>query len=192
MIPYPGTVKGRAHCAPPQGWYTCTRMKHEHICLPAGTASDSVRDIKSRFGLVVIISTLLSTALASLYQLLTNSPKLAGMGYLGMFIPAMYILAYVSFEAAKRCMDATVMMVTRRMLLAGLGLYVFPVTFIALYQNGASLTFGMRFLLDVSIVFIPLVAVATLLTVLIGWGMGCKAHMDKKRSMDATQTTAGM
>ena len=140
----------------------------------AGTAETSVRDIKSRFGLVIIISTLLSTAVASLYQLLTNSPRLANMGYLGMFIPAMYILAYVSFEAAKRCMDACHMMIVRRLVLVGLALYTFPVVFIALYQNGVQLNWGMKALLNVSLWATPLVAAATLLVVLFGWAMGCK------------------
>ena len=150
----------------------------------AGTEAHSVRDIKSRFGLVVIISTLLSTAIASLYQLLTNSPRLANMGYLGMFIPAMYILAYVSFEAAKRWMDACYMVIVRRLILVGVGLYAFPVVFIALYQNGVTLNFGMKLLLNVSLWVAPLVAAATLVTVLIGWAAGCS----KKRTVIVEET----
>ena len=150
----------------------------------AGTEAHSVRDIKSRFGLVVIISTLLSTAIASLYQLLTNSPRLANMGYLGMFIPAMYLLAYVSFEAAKRWMDACYLVIVRRLILVGVGLYAFPVVFIALYQNGVGLNFGMKILLNVSLWVAPLVALATLVTVLIGWATGCS----KKRMVVVEET----
>ena len=147
-----------------------------------GTPEESIRDIKSRFGLVIVVSTLLSTAVASLYQLLMNSPRLASLGYLGMFIPAMYILAYVSFEAAKRYTAPCYMMIIRRMLLVGLALYVFPIVFIALYQNGAGMNFLMNIILHVSIWLTPLVAIGTLVTVILGWILGCKKCMAMKNT----------
>lgn len=146
----------------------------EHTCSPKGASEETLRDIKSRFSIVIVVAILLSTAIASLYQLLLNSPKLSELGYLGMFIPAMYILAYVSFEAAKRCMPEFYMTATRRVVLLGLVLYVFPIVFIALYQNGVQLTLGMKVLLQVSIWTTPVAALGTLLTVLTGWVMGCK------------------
>lgn len=149
-------------------------MIHNNSRVAMGTPEESVRDIKSRFALVILVSTLLSTAVASLYQLLMNSPKLAGLGYLGMFIPALYILGYVCFETAKRSMSLCYLMITRRMLLAGLGLYVFPIVFIALYQNGTQMNFLMNAVLHVSIWLTPLLAFGTLATVLLGWGLGCK------------------
>ncbi len=157
-------------------------MIHNNNSVAIGTPEESVRDIKSRFGLVIVVSILLSTAIASLYQLLTNSPRLANLGYLGMFIPAMYVLAYVSFEAAKRYTAACYMMYVRRMLLAGLSLYVFPIVFIALYQNGVQMNFFMNVLLHVSIWITPLVALATLVTVILGWVLGCKKCMAMKHS----------
>jgi hypothetical protein len=149
----------------------------EHTCSSAGASEETLRDVKSRFSIVIVVAILLSTAIASLYQLLTSSPKLSDLGYLGMFIPAMYILAYASFEAAKRWMPAFYMMITRRAVLLGLALYVFPIVFIALYQNGVQLSFGMKVLLQISIWATPLAALGTLLTVLTGWAMGCKKCM---------------
>lgn len=124
-----------------------------------------LENIKSRFMVVLVLSILVSSALASLYNVNSNT---SSMAYLAILTPVFFVLSFAIFEACKKGFNNLFLKIVSIELLAGIVSFVFPLTFVAFFKTIASLGFLMKAVLFIAIWGVPLVAVATLLTVLVG------------------------
>ena len=123
-----------------------------------------MENIKSRFMVVLVLSILVSSALASLYNV--NSAT-SGMAYLAILTPVFFVLSFAIFEGLKNKFNNFYLKIVSIELLCGIVSFVFPLTFVAFFKTIASLGFLMKAVLFIAIWGVPLIAVATLLTVLV-------------------------
>ncbi len=121
-------------------------------------------NIKNRFIIVTILSILISSALSSLYNV---GKTTADMSYLAIMTPVFFILAYVAFEIFKRKLNGFYLTIISRELLAGILSFVFPLTFVAFFKTVAALGFVMNSILFIAIWGVPLIAIATFVTIVI-------------------------
>ena len=121
-------------------------------------------NIKNRFIIVTILSILISSALSSLYNV---GKTTAVMSYLAIMTPVFFILAYVAFEIFKRKLNGFYLTIISRELLAGILSFVFPLTFVAFFKTVAALGFVMNSILFIAIWGVPLIAIATFVTIVI-------------------------
>ena len=130
------------------------------------TREEMLAQIKSRFIIIVVISVLFSTALASLYQLTGDTS--GDLVFWGTLVPAMYLIAYVLYELCNKRIATFIIDIIRFGLLLCIGVFVFPVTIISFYKTGMVLGFAMKALLYISIYGIPFLSVLFVLVVLAG------------------------
>ena len=121
-------------------------------------------NIKNRFIIVTILSILISSALSRLYNV---GKTTADMSYLAIMTPVFFILAYVAFEIFKRKLNGFYLTIISRELLAGILSFVFPLTFVAFFKTVAALGFVMNSILFIAIWGVPLIAIATFVTIVI-------------------------
>ncbi len=128
-------------------------------------------NIKNRFMIVLVLSILVSSALASLYNV---NKSTSDMAYLAIMTPVFFILAYVGFEIFKRKLHDFFLRIISRELLASILSFVFPLIFVAFFKTVAALGFIMNVILYVAIWGVPLVSVITFLTVVVAGALTFK------------------
>ena len=120
--------------------------------------------IKNRFMIVLVLSILVSSALASLYNV---NKATTDMAYLAILTPVFFILSYAIFEGCKNKLHGFFLKIISMEILAGILSFVFPLTFVAFFKSVAGLGFLMKAVLFIAIWGVPLVAIVTFLSVLI-------------------------
>lgn len=123
-----------------------------------------MENIKSRFMIVLVLSILVSSALASLYNVNASS---SSMAYLAIMTPVFFVLSFAVFEGCKKRLHNFFLKIISIELLCGIVSFVFPLTFVAFFKTIASLGFAMKAVLFLAIWGVPLVAVVTLLSVIV-------------------------
>ena len=120
--------------------------------------------IKNRFMIVLVLSILVSSALASLYNVQNTT---SSMAYLAILTPVCFILAYVAFEVFKKHLSDFFLHIINHELLAGVLSFVFPLMFVAFFKTVASLGAIMKAILFIAIWGVPVIAMVTFLSVVI-------------------------
>ena len=141
---------------------------------------EMLAQIKTRFTIVIILSVLFSNALASLYPLTGDAS--GAMAFWGTLVPAIYLAGYVLYELFNKKIASFVINMMRKVLLIGIGMFVFPVTMISFYKNGMELGFGMKTLLYLSISGIPFVSIVFVIIAIAGVVLSVKIKQAEKSS----------
>lgn len=120
--------------------------------------------LKNRFMIVLILSILVSSALASLYSVNAST---ANMAYLAIMTPVCYVLTFALFEIGKKKLNDYFLKIVNGLLLLGIVSFVFPLTFVAFFKNVASIGVFMKMILFVAIWGVPLIAMVSLVATLL-------------------------
>ena len=126
--------------------------------------SDVAVNIKNRFFIVLMLSILLSSALASFYGLQKASSNLS---FLAILTPAMFILSYGLYEILKKRINAFYLWIINIELLVSVFMFVCPLLFVSFYKNSINAGFLMNVLLYLSVYCVPLVAIVTTITMIV-------------------------
>ena len=144
-------------------WYTVSIMMTENN-MGAESYQTVWESIKNRFMIVLILSILVSSALASLYNVQKTT---SDMAYLAILTPVFLILSLVVTEIFKNRFNGFFLNIINKVLLVAIASYVFPLMFVAFFKTVATIGMVMKAILFIAVWGVPAVALVLLLCVVV-------------------------